>query len=220
MERSHAKGWQAEIPTTRDDPAIGRWGSVDPMVEKYPGYSPYNYVLNNPISKVDPDGKLVFTAVAASVIVGLTELGISVWVTVEVYNAATNGGLYNERVKRSNNRNYGKERKNAKVRNKKTQRKEEKRYSKSLKQQPPSSPDPSEGKNDNDPTNPRFKNAGKSGAATLTLLQLMSDGYSFIDAIKKIQEDQKKKQEQAEKEKNRDNQKDNSKIEEDKYGEN
>ncbi len=30
---------------------------VDPLAEKYPGWSPYNYVLNNPVKLYDPDGK-------------------------------------------------------------------------------------------------------------------------------------------------------------------
>ncbi|MCB9044423.1 MAG: RHS repeat-associated core domain-containing protein [Chitinophagales bacterium] len=41
------------------DPAIARWGSVDPLAESYYSYSPYNYVLGNPILFVDPDGKRV-----------------------------------------------------------------------------------------------------------------------------------------------------------------
>lgn len=38
------------------DAVLGRWPSVDPLAEKYPSYSPYVYVLNNPIILVDPDG--------------------------------------------------------------------------------------------------------------------------------------------------------------------
>ena len=33
------------------------WLSVDPLAEKYPGLSPYNYCLNNPVRLVDPNGK-------------------------------------------------------------------------------------------------------------------------------------------------------------------
>ena len=37
------------------DPAIGRWGTMDPLAENHHGY-PYNYVLNNPMSYIDPFG--------------------------------------------------------------------------------------------------------------------------------------------------------------------
>lgn len=38
------------------DPALGRWMNIDPLAEKYFGATPYNYVLNDPINSIDPDG--------------------------------------------------------------------------------------------------------------------------------------------------------------------
>jgi RHS repeat-associated protein len=38
----------------------GRWPSVDPMTSKYPGWSPYNYCMNNPINSVDLHGDSVW----------------------------------------------------------------------------------------------------------------------------------------------------------------
>jgi RHS repeat-associated protein len=38
------------------DPRIGRWLSIDPLVEKFPSHSPFNYCLNNPLNKIDPKG--------------------------------------------------------------------------------------------------------------------------------------------------------------------
>jgi RHS repeat-associated protein len=40
-------------------PALARWGSVDPLAEKHLEWSPYNYVLNNPLGLIDPDGRQV-----------------------------------------------------------------------------------------------------------------------------------------------------------------
>jgi len=42
------------------DPQIGRWHTPDPMVGKYVDWSPYNYVYNNPIKHIDPDGKEIW----------------------------------------------------------------------------------------------------------------------------------------------------------------
>jgi RHS repeat-associated protein len=39
------------------DPLISRWTSIDPLAEKYDSWSAYNYVKNNPVKLIDPDGK-------------------------------------------------------------------------------------------------------------------------------------------------------------------
>ena len=49
----------------RYDPALGIFRSVDPLAEKYFSYSPFAYVLNNPLRNVDPDGRGFWDAVAS-----------------------------------------------------------------------------------------------------------------------------------------------------------
>ena len=41
------------------DSRIANWGSIDPLLEKHYDFSPYNYVLRNPLRFIDPDGRQV-----------------------------------------------------------------------------------------------------------------------------------------------------------------
>ncbi len=56
-------------------PAIMRFTSIDPMAEKYYSISPYAYCANNPVNRIDPNGKnpivirgVVFTAAELALI--------------------------------------------------------------------------------------------------------------------------------------------------------
>jgi RHS repeat-associated protein len=39
------------------DQALGRWMNLDPLADKFFDYTPYNFVKNNPLIYIDPDGK-------------------------------------------------------------------------------------------------------------------------------------------------------------------
>ena len=71
------------------DPVIGRFLSVDPMVDKYPFHTPYNYALNSPLNVVDPDGR------DAQVIVNQGDSTISVSTTIYIYGSGANDNIAN-----------------------------------------------------------------------------------------------------------------------------
>ncbi|QBA20293.1 RHS repeat-associated core domain-containing protein [Chryseobacterium indologenes] len=54
-EKQQETGW-SDFGTRMYMSDIGRWGVPDPLSEKFTGVSSYNYVLNNPLRYVDPDG--------------------------------------------------------------------------------------------------------------------------------------------------------------------
>ncbi|MCH5719097.1 RHS repeat-associated core domain-containing protein [Niabella hibiscisoli] len=43
------------------DPVVGRWNVVDPLADAYDMWTPYNYVVNNPLRLIDPDEALSLT---------------------------------------------------------------------------------------------------------------------------------------------------------------
>jgi hypothetical protein len=54
------------------DSGLSIWLSVDPMSDKYPSMSPYNYCANNPVILVDPDGREVeYNSFIDRIIVGI-----------------------------------------------------------------------------------------------------------------------------------------------------
>jgi RHS repeat-associated protein len=50
------------------DSELGRFLTLDPLATKYYGWSPYNYVLGNPVAFIDPDGKDAIVTIKGNVI--------------------------------------------------------------------------------------------------------------------------------------------------------
>lgn len=56
-ELKNVSGSSYDFGARMYDPRLGRWLSVDPLEAKYPSFSPYCFVANGPIDKIDPDGR-------------------------------------------------------------------------------------------------------------------------------------------------------------------
>lgn len=60
LEAANGLNWY-DYGARRYDPVLGRWNGVDPSCEKHYSWSPYTYCKNNPVLRVDPDGKDDYT---------------------------------------------------------------------------------------------------------------------------------------------------------------
>ena len=56
-ERDEETGYGYFGARYMDHELMTMWLSVDPMADKYPSLSPYNYCAWNPVKLVDPDGR-------------------------------------------------------------------------------------------------------------------------------------------------------------------
>jgi RHS repeat-associated protein len=58
------------------DNQIGRWNSIDKMADAYASFSPYQYVLNNPISNIDVKGQWTVSRHNKMTLKALSNVGI------------------------------------------------------------------------------------------------------------------------------------------------
>ena len=67
------------------DAKIGRWHVSDPLADKYYFFSPFNYVLNNPLKYVDPDGNSVEPADKTKTLTPTAVLGVLVHLAAKAH---------------------------------------------------------------------------------------------------------------------------------------
>ena len=80
------------------NPQIGRWNGIDRLAEQNSDFSPFAYVLNNPISKIDPDGNTDYDVVLRTSVnskTGIVTRTANVNVVYNVLNISSKD-VYNE----------------------------------------------------------------------------------------------------------------------------
>src|SRR5699024_1443218 len=65
-------------------PYLGRWMSPDPLSEEYSSWSPYNYVMNNPLRFIDPTGMFVEDAPDDIVIKGKNNSSLTITTSIDL----------------------------------------------------------------------------------------------------------------------------------------
>jgi phospholipase/lecithinase/hemolysin len=78
------------VPAQAGNAGIGKWMSVDPLADNYYTWSPYNYSMNDPINKYDPDGQ--FVATLSGLAIGAIAGGINAYINNESIAAGMTEG--------------------------------------------------------------------------------------------------------------------------------
>ena len=60
IDENHSLNWY-DYGARYYDPQLARWHSIDPLSELYAGFSPFHYVMNNPVYFYDPNGMSAFS---------------------------------------------------------------------------------------------------------------------------------------------------------------
>ena len=101
-ERDEETGYGYFGARYMDHELMTMWLSVDPMADKYPSISPYNYCMWNPLRVVDPDGKDGWDVIAGYCIGFVTNIVPGSGLLRDAYNPS-NSEDYNNALRAADN---------------------------------------------------------------------------------------------------------------------